>query len=238
MLQLRIVQGEGGLLITFPIKVNVKKDITGADASEPQDNPGVMDQLVAKYGEIKMLVDELKDEEAATTFESQDAEDPTEWTDVSVLLGEEEHSGLFSKISAMFKNIRYLHKQQKEMLDSIDKLKDDMPEIVGSYEILNTSLPATAALTVVLEHTVEKAGIYQAQLGMYGHAATETRLLAAVNIAGHQSHEEVTRSGYYGFNAILTWECVVGDVIKCSYYSSVAQSVKNNNINATIIKIK
>lgn len=59
-MQLRIVQGEDKLLITFPIKVNVKRDITGDDASEPQDNPSVMDQLVAKYGEI---LEELKKDE-------------------------------------------------------------------------------------------------------------------------------------------------------------------------------
>lgn len=64
ILQIRIVQGEDNLLISFPIPVNVRKDITGSDAEEPVNNPGTMDQLAAKYGEIQGKVLEI--EEVAT----------------------------------------------------------------------------------------------------------------------------------------------------------------------------
>ncbi len=122
--------------------------------------------------------------------------------------------------------------------DAINKLNSNVPEVIDTYENIRITLPATAAATAVLEYTVEKAGIYQAQTNVYGHADTEARLLAAVTVAGHLAQTEITRSGYYGINAILTWECAVGDVIKCSYYCSVAQSVANHNISATIIRLR
>jgi len=61
-LQIRIVKGDGTLLISFPIPVNVKKDMTGSDAEEPANNPGTMDQLVAKYGEIKGKVNKVEND--------------------------------------------------------------------------------------------------------------------------------------------------------------------------------
>ena len=45
-----------------------------------------------------------------TTFTSNDTTESTSWTDVDVMESGEKHSGLFSKISTMFKNIRYLYK--------------------------------------------------------------------------------------------------------------------------------
>ena len=45
-----------------------------------------------------------------TTFDSADAKNPTTWSDVELLTSKEEQRSLFSKISTMFKNIRYLYK--------------------------------------------------------------------------------------------------------------------------------
>ena len=44
-----------------------------------------------------------------TTFDSKDVESPTEWSDVELLQSGEEQNNLFSKISSMFKNIRFLN---------------------------------------------------------------------------------------------------------------------------------
>lgn len=45
-----------------------------------------------------------------TTFDSADDKNPTAWSDVELLTSKEEQRSLFSKISTMFKNIRYLYK--------------------------------------------------------------------------------------------------------------------------------
>lgn len=45
-----------------------------------------------------------------TTFDSADDKNPTTWSDVELLTSKEEQRSLFSKISTMFKNIRYLYK--------------------------------------------------------------------------------------------------------------------------------
>ena len=108
-MQLRIVQGEDKLLITFPIKVNVKRDITGDDASEPQDNPSVMDQLVAKYGEI---LEELKKDE----------------TDVA---GLKNQIGLLSALETAVKTsvvaaINWLKEKLDAISDEIEDVKDDI----------------------------------------------------------------------------------------------------------------
>lgn len=45
-----------------------------------------------------------------TTFDSADDKNPTTWSEVELLASKEEQRSLFSKISTMFKNIRYLYK--------------------------------------------------------------------------------------------------------------------------------
>ena len=42
-----------------------------------------------------------------TTFTSSDTSESNEWTNVEVLTSNEKHSSIFSKVSQMFKNIRY-----------------------------------------------------------------------------------------------------------------------------------
>lgn len=44
------------------------------------------------------------------TFISGDEDEPTEWSDVTVIASKEKHSSLLNKISTMIKNVRYLHK--------------------------------------------------------------------------------------------------------------------------------
>lgn len=60
--------------------------------------------------------------EKTVTFDSQDAEDPEEWTDVDVLATGTKLSLLFQKVSSMFKNIRFL-KKKTDVLDlEVNKL--------------------------------------------------------------------------------------------------------------------
>lgn len=57
--------------------------------------------------------------EKTVTFESQDAENPEEWTDVDVLATGTKLSLLFQKVSSMFKNIRFLKKKTDELNTNI-----------------------------------------------------------------------------------------------------------------------
>lgn len=59
---------------------------------------------------IIKLIDEADSAENTVTFESFDDEDNLTWTDVPALSSGEKHKSIFSKISTMFKNVRYLFK--------------------------------------------------------------------------------------------------------------------------------
>lgn len=64
--------------------------------------------------------------EKTVTFESQDAEDPEEWTDVDVLSTGTKLSLLFQKVSSMFKNIRFLKKKTDELDLGVNELNTNM----------------------------------------------------------------------------------------------------------------
>lgn len=52
----------------------------------------------------------------SASFTSNDTENATEWTTVVPLSSGERHSSIFNKISAMFKNVRYIYK----LINTID----------------------------------------------------------------------------------------------------------------------
>ena len=52
--------------------------------------------------------DDTKDN--IVSFTNNDTTNPTSWSDVSALTSGEKHTSIFTKISTMFKNIRYLYK--------------------------------------------------------------------------------------------------------------------------------
>lgn len=64
--------------------------------------------------------------EKTVTFESQDAEDPEEWTDVDVLATGTKLSLLFQKVSSMFKNIRFLKKKTDELDLGVNELNTNL----------------------------------------------------------------------------------------------------------------
>lgn len=69
-----------------------------------------------------------------TTFTSNDNASPTAWTDVDALTSGEKHSSIFSKISTMFKNIRWLYK----MLGTTDISSMGNGTVTGALSQLNT----------------------------------------------------------------------------------------------------
>ena len=174
-LQIRIVQGESRLLISFPIKVNVKRDITGSDASEPHDNPSVMDQLVAKYGEIEERLNSWDTKENTVTFESSDEETPDSWTDVEVLKTGEKHSSLFAKISTMFKNIRYIYThfiKSEDILDTLEEIiaNTEKGKVAGALAVkqLNSNLSSVSSDLDNVENIC-----YNLKISSVGHDTTE-----------------------------------------------------------------
>ena len=74
-----------------------------------------------------------------TTFDSADDKNPTNWSDVELLTSKEEQRSLFSKISTMFKNIRYLYK----MLGTTDISSIADGTVTGGLNALNSKLGNT-----------------------------------------------------------------------------------------------
>lgn len=74
-----------------------------------------------------------------TTFDSADDKNPTTWSDVELLTSKEEQRSLFSKISTMFKNIRYLYK----MLGTTDISNIGDGTATGGLNALNSKLGNT-----------------------------------------------------------------------------------------------
>ncbi len=70
------------------------------------------------------------------SFTSSDATEPTEYTSVEILTTGETHNSLLSKISAMFKNIRYLYK----VLGTTDISAIGDGTVKGSISTLNSNL--------------------------------------------------------------------------------------------------
>lgn len=68
------------------------------------------------------------------TFISGDSATANEWTDVSVLTSQEKHGSILTKISTMFKNIRYLYK----MLGTTDISAINGGTVTGAISGLNT----------------------------------------------------------------------------------------------------
>lgn len=94
-------------------------DTLGEIADAMQDNKDVVkaldDAIGAKANQAEMesllgtKLDKTGDSTGNTvTFVSSDTLTPSAWTDVAVLKSGETHKSIFSKVSSMFKNIRFL----------------------------------------------------------------------------------------------------------------------------------
>ena len=87
--------------------------------------------LQTTYSSSKITTFDTKDN--VVSFDSYDVEEITEWTDVDVLESEEKHSSIFSKISTMFKNIKYIWK----MIGQTDISSIGDGTITGTINMLN-----------------------------------------------------------------------------------------------------
>lgn len=94
-------------------------DTLGEIAQAMANNAEVVDAIEAAIGskanqaEIESLLGTKMEKtgdskDNKTTFSSSDTLTPSAWTDVAVLKSGETHKSIFGKISAMFKNIRYI----------------------------------------------------------------------------------------------------------------------------------
>lgn len=94
------------------------------------DNQGLLDvagSTVDAQDLIDKIADELVNGDTANntvTFESSDASTADAWTDVAVLATGEKHSSLFSKISTMFKNVRYIYTHFIKSENTLDTLEE------------------------------------------------------------------------------------------------------------------
>ena len=84
---------------------DAEKNVKYAASAEKATKDGNGKDIDSTY--LKLTGDS---ENNTVSFTSNDAANPTEWTDASLLVTGEKHSSLFNKISTMFKNIRYLYK--------------------------------------------------------------------------------------------------------------------------------
>lgn len=86
------------------------------------------------------------------TFDSGDAENPTAWKNVATLSSKEKHSSLFSKISTMFSNVRYLYKllgtTDISALGTVTQALANLDGNVGDIKGIISSLADCSAATV------------------------------------------------------------------------------------------
>ena len=78
--------------------------------------------------------DDTKDN--VVSFTNNDTTNPTSWSDISVLTSGEKHTSIFTKISTMFKNIRYLYK----LIGTTDISAIGNGTITGGLSTLNSNL--------------------------------------------------------------------------------------------------
>ncbi len=122
-------------------------DTLGEIADAMAENADVVEALNAAIGTkanqnemeraLEGKLDKTGDAKDVTvTFGSNDAENPSSWTDVPLLKSGEKIKEFFGKASTMFKNIRYLRK----LLGTTDISKLGDGTVTGALSALNTGL--------------------------------------------------------------------------------------------------
>lgn len=87
-----------------------------------------------KWNKAISGTDDTKDN--VVSFTNNDTTNPTSWSDISVLTSGEKHTSIFTKISTMFKNIRYLYK----LIGTTDISAIGNGTITGGLSTLNSNL--------------------------------------------------------------------------------------------------
>lgn len=96
--------------------------------------------------------------EKTVTFDSQDAENPEEWTDVDVLATGTKLSLLFQKVSSMFKNIRFLKKKTDELNTNLTWKSIEIHFLTSSTIWEEVSTDELSVLTNAKEAFLQNAG--------------------------------------------------------------------------------
>lgn len=114
--------------------------------------------------------DDTKDN--VVSFTSNDTTNPTSWSDVSALTSGEKHTSIFTKISTMFKNIRYLYK----LIGTTDISAIGNGTVTGGLSALNSNFKKSEILSKTFECTVKQNGIHVLDLQADIHLALQIRL--------------------------------------------------------------
>lgn len=149
-----VAQKIAGVISGAPEKYDTLVEIANWIESDT-DGAAAMDLKISentKNIELKLDKDGGDTMDNTTTFTSNDTAESTSWTDVDVMVSGEKHSGLFSKISTMFKNIRYLYK----LLGTTDISTVGDGTVSGAISSLHSN-----AVTLVKGMVVNGAGWYR-----------------------------------------------------------------------------
>lgn len=93
--------------------------------------------------------DDTKDN--IVSFTNNDTTNPTSWSDVSALTSGEKHTSIFTKISTMFKNIRYLYK----LIGTTDISAIGNGTVTGGLSALNSNLTQNFIKFKTIERYIE-----------------------------------------------------------------------------------
>ena len=105
--------------------------------------------------------------DATFTATSNDNASPTSWTDVAVLASGETNSSIFSKISSMFKNIRFLYSK----LGTTD-ISGIGASVTAAISALNTNKASTATFTSAAAGLVPEAKSGTTNMATSGYVLT------------------------------------------------------------------
>ena len=97
----------------------------GGKANKDKNGDDIVDTYAKKNDLTNFQNKDGDSKDNTVTFESSDASTADAWTDVAVLATGEKHSSLFSKISTMFKNIRYIYThfiKSENILETLEEI--------------------------------------------------------------------------------------------------------------------
>lgn len=148
-----------------------------------------------------------------TTFDSADDKNPTTWSDVELLTSKEEQRSLFSKISTMFKNIRYLYK----MLGTIDISNIGDGTVTGGIDAIGNKLGNTD-ISAIGDGTVT-GGLNALNSNLYN--AKNPVMLYDISTNSYNANDflggNIDMSAYSGF--LIYYSDRTGGYQKSSYFT-------------------
>lgn len=148
-----------------------------------------------------------------TTFDSADDKNPTTWSDVELLTSKEEQRSLFSKISTMFKNIRYLYK----MLGTTDISNIGDGTVTGGIDAIGNKLGNTD-ISAIGDGTVT-GGLNALNSNLYN--AKNPVMLYDISTNSYNANDflggNIDMSAYSGF--LIYYSDRTGGYQKSSYFT-------------------